>query len=300
MVQTRNVAKRQKIDECTSCMELVMFNSDSLFKIASYLPADGLLNLALTCRRFGAAPLSDSDGDSSLSLVEETARRLVHDIATEEQRNALPGYDEYNWLFKYNYLQSLRKPLTFDQLVGQHIEYVEGNKSRVVTNNSASGWATAFSNNIMMAGKHYASFEASHGTDLLLGVIRPGEATQTAKYSPLSPSFYEHFTQRKGSVQYNNTVNCCMYIGFDGFCWSSDWESIDYEQLRWDGMDRIYSPSTCKIGMLLDLDEGTLSVYKNARKLGVMKRGLAGHYCWVVSLANETQVTIKRGTVPAS
>ena len=54
------------------------------------------------------------------------------------------------------------------------------------------------------------------------------------------------------------------------------------------------------IGMLLDLDEGTLSVYKNGRKLGVMKRGLAGHYCWVISLLGGGQITIKRGTVPAS
>ena len=69
MVQTRRVAKRQKTEECTSSVESIMFNSDSLFKIASYLPADGLLNLALTCRRFGIG-----DGDS-LSLVEETARR---------------------------------------------------------------------------------------------------------------------------------------------------------------------------------------------------------------------------------
>ena len=74
MVQTRNIAKRQKTEECTSCMECVMFNIDSLFKIASYLPADGLLNLALTCRRFGI-------GDDSLSLVEETARRIVQDVA---------------------------------------------------------------------------------------------------------------------------------------------------------------------------------------------------------------------------
>ena len=48
MVLTRNVAKRQKIEEFKSCMESVLFNSDSLFKIASYLPADDLLNLALT------------------------------------------------------------------------------------------------------------------------------------------------------------------------------------------------------------------------------------------------------------
>ena len=104
MVQTRNVAKRQKIEECTS-VESVMFNSDSLFKIASYLPADGLLNLALTCRRYGVAPLPESDDGtcSSLSLIEESAQRIVHDVATEEQRNALPC-DGENWLSKYNYL----------------------------------------------------------------------------------------------------------------------------------------------------------------------------------------------------
>ena len=63
-------------------------------------------------------------------------------------------------------------------------------------------------------------------------------------------------------------------------------------------LEPISSPA--KIGMLLDLDEGTLSVYKNERKLGVMKRGLAGQYCWVVALLAGSKVTIKRGTVPAS
>ena len=55
-----------------------------------------------------------------------------------------------------------------------------------------------------------------------------------------------------------------------------------------------------EIGMLINLDEGTLSVYKNGSKFAVMQRGLAGHYCWVVSLLKGSQVTIKRETVPAS
>ena len=74
MVQTRHAAKRQKVEECKSCMDSVLFNSDSLFKIASYLPAEGLLNLALSCRRFGAPTRSSEVGDgNSLSLV---VRRL--------------------------------------------------------------------------------------------------------------------------------------------------------------------------------------------------------------------------------
>ena len=117
MVQTRNVAKRQKIEECTSCMESVMFNSDSLFKIASYLPANSFLNLA-----FLMPTIWYISSNESLSLVEETARRIVQDILQQRKRwlhcqmAALPGYGRENWLCKYNYLQSLRIPLTFDQL----------------------------------------------------------------------------------------------------------------------------------------------------------------------------------------
>ena len=193
----------------------------------------------------------------------------------------------------------MRVPLTFDQLA-ESIVYVEGNKSCVVNNNSSLHWVTAFSNNIMMAGKHYVSFEVCHGPahGLLLGVMRPGEAMQSAIFNPLLPSFYEHFTQRKGSRQYNNSINCCMYQTFDGYCFSHGWGEGNAVRNEWDGMECPSPPY--KIGMLLDLDEGTLSVYNNERKLGVMKRGLAGQYCWFVSLLPGIQVTIKRGTVPAS
>ena len=44
---------------------------------------------------------------------------------------------------------------------------------------------------------------------------------------------------------------------------------------EWDGMESL--SGSFKLGMLLDLDEGTLSVYNNGRKLGVMKRGLASN-----------------------
>ena len=279
-------------------MESVLFNSDSLFKIASYLPADGLLNLALTCTRFGVAPLPEIDDGSSLSLVEETARKIVQDISTEEEMAALPRYDGENWLYKYDYLQLLQMPLTFDQLVGT-IDYVKGNKSCVAQARNYSVFSTAFSNNIMMAGKHYASFDIEACTSRILyaGVMRPGEAMQSASYNPLLPSFYEHFIQREGSLQYNNRVDCCVYDSSNGYCISRDWGEDNPVIEAWDGMEDF--SGSCKIGMLLDLDEGTLSVYKNGRKLGVMKGGLAGHYCWVVSMLG-AQVTIKRGTVPSS
>ena len=276
-------------------MELALFNSDILLKIATYLPVDGLRQLSLTCRRFGIGC------DDSLSLIEETARRVVQDIATEEEMAALPAYDRDNWLCKYNFLLSVRIPLAFDQLVGP-VDYAYGNKNRVSKGHVNWPSATAFSNNIMMAGKHYVSFETcftnNHGGGLSIGVMRPGEAMQNASENPLLPEFYEHFTQRSGSPPYS-TVNCCMYSA-NGHCYSHSWRGRYGENIKtWNGMEGF--SGSCTIGMLLDLDVGTLSVYKNGRKLGVMKRRLTGQYCWAVAMEERgSQVTIKRGTVPAS
>ena len=55
---------------------------------------------------------------------------------------------------------------------------------------------------------------------------------------------------------------------------------------HWEEEERTQT-TNFKIGMALDLDEGTLDVYKNGRRLGTMMRGLVGEYCWVVPLFNE-------------
>lgn len=69
----------------------------------------------------------------------------------------------------------LQKPLLFDQLVGD-IEYVDGKgKSCVRCSDRIVG--TAFSNEKLKTGKHYASFEvqaSSLHNDFLVGVMRPG------------------------------------------------------------------------------------------------------------------------------
>ena len=57
------------------------------------------------------------------------------------------------------------------------------------------------------------------------------------------------------------------------------------------------------VGLQLDLDVGTLSVYKSRRRLGIIKDGLSGEYCWLMSIqgaSNSTAVQIKRGYIPDS
>jgi hypothetical protein len=42
-------------------------------------------------------------------------------------------------------------------------------------------------------------------------------------------------------------------------------------------------------------------VYKNERRLGVMKDGLSGEYCWMVYLQTKNcSIKIERAQVPAS
>lgn len=143
---------------------------------------------------------------------------------------------------------------------------------------------TAFSNEKLKTGKHYASFEvqaSSLHNDFLVGVMRPGRQ-----------------------------INCCMLSYSIGDCMSfnpmasqhyyadylygeHDDDELFVTNEDWEGRESMSSED--EIGLLLDLDMGTLSVYKNGRNLGVMKRS-----CWVVSVRvgdqnSETQVTIKRG-----
>ena len=52
------------------------------------------------------------------------------------------------------------------------------------------------------------------------------------------------------------------------------------------------------VGMLLNLNEGRLAVYKNNRRLGMMKDGLSGSYSWFATSYDKTTVTIERCDYP--
>ena len=292
--------KKQKVGDNNTTYyrtEEVLFNSDTLSKIIPCLPSINLLNLALTCKRFGVS------NDDELSLIEKSARIAVQDIATEEQLATLPRYEGESSLADYHYLQLMREPLTFDQLLGE-ADYVNEDKTSVRSYHP-SRWETAFSNNILRAGKHYTAFDFScsqRDSYFLVGVMRPGKANQTASGFPTSTEFYQHFSRTHVERYNNNNIQSCMYFANNGDCYSSDWNVVESRGSKWEGMESM-SMSSYKVsmGMLLDLDEGTLSVFRNGRKLGVMKRGLAGPYCWAVSmLGTETSVTINRGKIPSS
>lgn len=69
---------------------------------------------------------------------------------------------------------------------------------------------------------------------------------------------------------------------------------------QWGGRKSLRRYGT--IGLILDLDESNLTVHKDGRRLGVMKRGLSDEYCWYVSMrikcSGSCTVSIERGILP--
>ena len=93
----------------------------------------------------------------------------------------------------------------------------------------------------------------------------------------------------------DGNVHCCAYASFDGHCLWTDWDNAaDYSD--WQGREGLTESGT--IGLLLDLDEGTLSVFKNGSRLGVMKDGLGGECVWFVSVYSACTISISKGLVP--
>ena len=257
-------------------------NNDIILRITPYLNSRELLNLALTCKRFGGIKddtkqnSSDNNKDShyTWSLMEEAARQIIS--RKEEERNALPRYDGETWLALYKELELLRAPLTFDQLIGGNEEsfyYLDGDKSCV--RSEGNMWKTAISNSIMRSGKHYVTFRKTGRGGLCVGVIRPMRGLDETRFrgKSFSPLHAENFptlrAQKSARWGTKSSINCCLYKSFNGRCDWSEWCFMDDDNI-WTGHE-LLPVGECDVGMLLDLDKGTLFVYVDGRRLGIMK-----------------------------
>ena len=78
-------------------------------------------------------------------------------------------------------------------------------------------------------------------------------------------------------------------------CLLADWNN-DNIASEWQGGEELTGSGT--IGLLLDLDEGTLTVFKNGRRLGVMKDGLGGKYVWFVTVYSGCTISMFKVQTP--
>ena len=90
-------------------------------------------------------------------------------------------------------------------------------------------------------------------------------------------------------------VHCCGYHCSSGNCLWTDWNN--HERFSdWQGREGLGVSGT--VGFLLDLNEGTLSVFKNGRRLGVMKDGLVGEYSGFVTVVLSCTISLSKSLVP--
>jgi len=308
------------------------FTDDTVVALASFLSPCDMLNLALTCKRFGDRNGTTTNTDKNdrrieervlevrqkvenISLMENAARTLLHTKWTDEEKNALPRRGEESWIGLYQeFLLVFRLPLQFDKLVGRGINYVDSSdKTKVCSNVGVPG--TAICSNIMRSGKHSVSFQVNGNIGVLFGIMRPTtkDITSLRKCHPARDDLSLFSLKDYKTSHTDNSIDCClldtcMGNGLIRRRWKEWKESelmgMDREQrfrsqiqaFNWEGQERTFDTSY-KIGFVLDLDEGTLDAYKNGRRLGTMMTHLTGEYCWVVQLSisgREVSVSIDR------
>ena len=142
----------------------------------------------------------------------------------------------------------LRVPLSFGRAHGDF----RLTESGVVATKGVAGyiWRSAASKVAMRSGRHFARFTVVEGESLFFGVVRPG------------------WDVEGGAQAFHEDGHCFFDTAHDGKRYSGNFDWQGKQTARGQG-DRI--------GMLIDLDQGSMPVWKNDAKLGVMQAaGLRG------------------------
>jgi hypothetical protein len=259
----------------------------ALIVAAALADPEDLLRLARACRRFAikciAAPAAhrtaaSGDGTAAAatqqaemwSIAEEVARRWIANC-TDQERGWVPRRGRESWLGLMWEVQSLR---IRGAVFGRSHEYVtlsEGGARATRCGVVDYTIYTAANKVVMRAGRHYAEFTVASGSVMLFGVIRPGWDVEGGRDAQVVDDhcFYYTHSGRRYPAPHN-----------------------------WEGMQDAKEGD--RIGLLLDLDQGTVTVYKNDKRLGVMATGLSGEYSWAVSLSRGCSVRIEAALPPPS
>jgi len=248
---------------------LLTMTDDLLIHIASMLTAPtDLVRLQLTCPRFADKVC----GSSEMLSIPEEAARLWLEGCSEQERDWAPRRGVESWLGLMHEVGVLRLPLAFGRA---HADITLSENGAVATMGAQDriDARAAASKVVMRSGRHFAQFTVVEG-GMFFGVIRPGWDVEGEELAPDVDGhcFYGTWTGRR-EPGYN------------------DWEGVQTAREQGD-----------RIGMLLDLDQGSMSVWKNGERLGVMQaEGLTGPLCWAAEVGLQgDSARIESAAVPAA
>lgn len=280
------------ITRATRTVDISRTDQDLVAGIASFLGSGDLVNVGLTCRRLGTR----SEGQQ-LSLVDRAAKVAFEMLATDEERTRLPKYDDESHLSLLSRLEQARRPLEFDRFVSVGRRHSPGGRSGILCR-SKGKYRTAASTCIMRAGRHYAAFALVSvvGPTARVGVMRPIRARHLESFDPVGPEACDLIRSERSS-RWSGNVHACQYECLAGTCVWNDGER-KLSDNGWVGIAGL--GGACEVGLLLDLDKGTITVYNDNRRCGIMKNGLAGEYCFCVTQCSRLglkgdMVIIRRG-----
>ena len=243
--------------------------------------------------------------------MNQAAHQRFRQSSTHEETNFLPKYADESDIGLCRALELLRQPLCFDKLAGNGFGPQENPAS--VTHTGNGGWSTAMSGHVMRGGRHFVEFSIASGSSippaLCLGVIRPPSLTNDidlgadweGRVNPMfvtssnKPAVSEKLRSQRTAKWGDSNIHCCAYHCFSGRCCWTDWNNDD-DASDWQGREDFRGSGT--VGLLLDLNEGTLSLFKNSRRLGMIKDGLGGEYCWFSSVCRACMISISKITAP--
>lgn len=200
--------------------------------------------------------------------MEEASRRRVSSAKNDENNpwrasDLITIRGEESWMAVDHRLQLLQSEhLVFGRIVGNAIGYVNNDITHVQgRRREATGFSVAICQDVMKRGKNYAEFISTQSGAIYMGIIRPIHDWPKKKIK--HKEFSTHCRGQQGP-------------GYDGSVHQYYYYANEEKRLEKGDV----------IGMLLDLDVETLTVYRNGICLGDVMHGLTGHYCWAVATMN--------------
>jgi len=175
-------------------------------------------------------------------------------------------------------LHLLRSSYVFRRIIGTTMSYLDDDIRHIQgRRKEAKGFSVAICQEVMKEGKHYAEFTITKPGAIYMGILRPIHDWPKKKIRHVE---YRSYCKAQSGPGYN--------VG--------NWDQYYYYD------ERVGLQRGDVFGMLLDLDRGTMTVYKNDERLGIKMKGLGGYYCWAVTMnnygSNRASVRIGKGKIP--
>lgn len=276
-----------------------------------------ILSLAKTRKLFSKK--EDRHGGERWSVAEEGARRhlvgLLRPKDATDTHSCLRRFRNESWMaVLYKYFIYQKRDIYFGLSLGRTARYAgEDNTTLVMQSEDGCGVAAVASNYVMQGGVHSLMFYPHHSAhnDIHFGLIRPlskewqrRHRGNLESFSPFDRQHQNMLLQMTKDTCYtgDSDRHCVEYICNVGATRWTSWDEdaaptaaylayCDYLGVKpdvsgthhWIVNNSALKPGGESVGLRLDLEDGTLQLWLNDKRVGIICDKLAGEYCWFMS-----------------